>query len=135
MLYNATPFATLAEAQAAAKVAIDNAAGATRARYITVVPGQSETYAQKAADAAAYQAAGYPADTTQYPWVSAESVATGSTPTIAADTIIAMRNAWVGLGAAIEKERIVGKRNIEAATTVAEVMRARDTALSTLRAM
>ena len=44
-----------------------------RARYITIAPGQDATYAAKYADAAAYAAAGYPADTSNYPWIEAEA--------------------------------------------------------------
>lgn len=100
------PLATL-RSQACDKV--DQAAGAARSRYLTVAPGQEATYIAKELSARAYKAAGYPSDTTAYPWIAAESVATGATPTVAADNIIATADAWAAIGAQIEEIRISGK--------------------------
>ena len=76
--------ARIATARRNARDSIDTAAGMARARYITIAPGQDATYAAKYADAAAYAAAGYPADTSNYPWIEAEASQTGLTPDAAA---------------------------------------------------
>lgn len=118
--------------QESALVAIDAAAGAARARYITVAPGQEATYMLKAEQARAYKAAGYPAASlAAYPMVEAEAHAiNGAAPTAAqsqaaADGIIAQADAWIAKAAQIERSRITGKRAVTAAIDVAAVEVAR----------
>ena len=77
--------------------------------------GQEATYVAKAQDADGYCAAGYPADTTGYPYIAAESAATGLTPAQTADRIIATRDAWQQLNAQIEATRIGAKDAARAA--------------------
>lgn len=101
---------------------IDAAAGAARARYITVAPGQSETYQENAADAAAYANAGYPADSTPYPWVHAEATALGVPAAQVAQTITATKAAWITLGTGIEALRMKGKALVNQASTEAQVL-------------
>lgn len=132
----------LAQAQQIAYIAIDAQAGITRSKYITTVPGQSETYMSKASDAAAYKAAGYPfASLASYPWVQAEAVAiNGATPTAAqvkaaADSILAAQAAWLALGTSIEQARRAGSVAVAAASTVAAVQAAQAAAVATLQAM
>jgi hypothetical protein len=136
------PVPTLAQAQTDSANIIDAQAGATRAKYITTVAGQSETYLSKAADAANYKAAGYPfASIASYPWVQAEAVAiNGASPTAAqtqaaADGILAAEAAWIALGAKIEQARRAGGVAVAAATTVAAVQAAQDTAVAALAAL
>lgn len=132
----------LSDVQTAAYSAIDAQAGITRAKYITTVAGQSETYISKAADAAAYKAAAYPfASLINYPWVQAEAVAiNGATPTAAqvkaaADGILAAQAAWIALGASIEQARRAGAEVIKLATTVAAVQAAQSASVAALAAM
>ncbi|RME58088.1 hypothetical protein D6779_07220, partial [Candidatus Parcubacteria bacterium] len=72
-------FDPLPHARAEAEKMIDEAAGQARARYITVAPGQEATYVEKARQAEAFKAAGYPTpvDVNLYPLIDAEVQATG----------------------------------------------------------
>lgn len=58
--------------RAAAVAANNDAAGRARLAYITAIPGQSETYAKKQAEALRWSAAGQPADVAaaDYPWAA-----------------------------------------------------------------
>src|SRR5699024_5033287 len=95
---------------------VDIYIGGVRAQVITAVPGQAETYQAKAADADAFLAAADP-DPTDFPWVAAEARATGVTPQQAATAIVAQRDAWAVLGAAVEEVRMRAKTEIRAATS------------------
>jgi hypothetical protein len=127
-----TPAEHLQSAKQSAKNRIDIKAGDTRAKYITSVPGQAETYTAKYEDAKQFAAAGYPLDTTNYPWVKADSEAYGITPKQAADNIIMLRNAWTNIGTTVEKIRLAGKTQVELATTVEQINAAADAAVSQL---
>ena len=98
-----------------AKVDIDNHAGTIRSKYITVAPGQEMTYMEKSEEAADFVTAGYPADTSNYPFIQAEMDATGLTKEQAADGILAQKSAWIVVGATIEKTRLSGKAQVDAA--------------------
>lgn len=91
----------------AALAAIDAAAGAARARYITIAPGQEATYLIKADQATAFKAAAYTG--TVPGLVQAEIDATGATAQQAADDILAQEAAWAVLAALIESARRRGK--------------------------
>lgn len=136
------PAPSLTQTRTDAGNAIDAEAGHARAKYITTVAGQSETYMAKAADATAYKAAGYPfASLASYVWVQAEAVAiNGATPTAAqaqaaADSILAAQSAWIALGAQIEQARRAGGVAVAAATTVAAVQSAEAAAIAALQAL
>lgn len=136
------PPPTLAQAQESASNTIDAQAGFTRAKYITTVAGQSETYQAKLMDANAYKAAGYPyASITSYPWINAEAIAvygsafTAAQTQAAADTIIATAAAWTVKGAQIEQARRAGAVAVAAAATVAGVEAAQAAAIAALEAM
>jgi len=135
MRLDITPYADLATAKLSSKDAIDAAAGRARQRYITSVPGQAETYLLKAQEADTYAAAGYPADLTQYPWLTKETQATGMTPRAAADAIIAQRDAWVVIGSSIELERRKGKLAVDASAAISDAIKARDLAIAALDAL
>lgn len=122
----------LQSAKNSAKNRIDIKAGNVRAKYITSVPGQAETYTAKYEDAKAYVAANYPVDTTNYPWVKADSEAYGITPRQAADNIITLRNAWTNIGTTVEKIRLAGKTAVEQATTTQAINTAAEQAISQL---
>lgn len=136
------PPPTLAEVQAAALTAIDDAAGAARARYITVAPGQEATYMIKEAHARAFKAAGYPAAAVAgYLMVEAEAKAmSGDAPSAeqiqaAADGIIAQADAWIAKAAQIEQVRIGGKRAVSNAASVTDVETARTAAIAELSSL
>jgi hypothetical protein len=136
------PLPTLAESQTRAHASIDTEAGAARARYITVAPGQEATYLTKESQARAYKAAGYPsAAVANYPMVEAEALAIyGTTPAAAdiqaaCDGIIAQADAWITKAAEIERARIGGKRAVTAATTNEAVETARAVAVAELGAL
>lgn len=90
---------------------IDAEAGAFRTRFITSVPGQEATYAEKEREARAW------ADDPDgsYPFLAAEAVARGIAIAAVAAEVIATADAWRGLGALIEAARIAGKRAVTAA--------------------
>lgn len=90
---------------------IDAEAGAFRARFITDVPGQQQTYAEKETEARAWSAD--PGGT--YPFLAAEAAARSIPVADVAAEIIATADAWRGLGALIEAARIAGKRAVTAA--------------------
>ena len=113
------------------KFEVDIQAGKTRAKYITTSDGQAEVYLMKAAEAELYVLNGYP-DVADYPFITAEAVATSQTVQQAADGIIVKRDQWKILGAAIEKERLSGKYNIDQASTELEIEDAKDVAIAAL---
>jgi hypothetical protein len=90
---------------------IDANAGAFRTRFITDVPGQQQTYAEKETEARAWSA---DPDGT-YPFLAAEAAARSIPVADVAAEIIATADAWRGLGALIEAARIAGKRAVTAA--------------------
>lgn len=118
-----------------AKNSVDAAAERARLRYITSGSGQALVYQEKGEQASAYVTAGYPADTTGYPFIEAEINATGKTKEAAADDILTQRTAWISLGATIEQERLSGKKSIDDATDKAGIDTALSTALSTIDAI
>lgn len=111
----------LADVQQGARIEIDGYAEAARMRFLTNGAGQAMTYQEKSEQAADYVAAGYPADTSSYPFVQAEIEATGKTKEQAADDILTKKSEWIAVGSLIEKHRIGGKVQIDAATTPEEV--------------
>lgn len=114
------PVPTLAEAKANAESVIDAAASAARARFISSGVGQDAVYVVKGQQAEAYAAAGYSGPVPAY--IQAEADATGATPTVAAQTILALRDAWNNtIGPAIEAQRIGGKKLARDAATLPEV--------------
>lgn len=101
-----------------ALASVDESAGAARARYITVSPGQAETYQAKYEDALAYQVD----PTVEHPWVTADAAAFDLTEAAAAQAIIDQRNAWVVLGTQIERVRLQRKAEIKQAATAREAL-------------
>lgn len=123
MQLNISKFADVTACRVWAAEQIDAAAGRARARYLTTVPGQEATYTAKYAQAQAYIAAGYPADTAPYAWIAQESLRTGLTHTQAADRIKATGDIWANLvGPAIEGLRIGGKDGLPSLLTIADVL-------------
>lgn len=129
------PPITLSAAILGAERSIDLAASNARARFISSGVGQDAVYVVKGQQAEAFAAAGFNGDPPAY--IAAEAAATGSTPMVAAQTILGLRDAWNNLiGPAIESQRIGGKKLVREATTVEEVdarMRAATLALQEIR--
>lgn len=113
------------------KDALDIVAGVARGRHITNIPGQSEAYIVKSAQAQAYKDAGYTGTVPLYVTAQKDAMVGGSTNTQAADAILAERdNFHTNYGPPIERERVKGKRLIDAAANVAAV----DTEYATAKA-
>ena len=94
---------------------IDNTAEEARERY-TQRALQSIVHLEKAEEAADYVAAGYPSDTSNFPFMQAEIEATGKTKEQAADDILTKKSEWISVCALIEKHRLAGKKLVEEAT-------------------
>lgn len=90
---------------------IDVEAGAFRTRFITAVPGQEQTYAEKEVEARAWLAD--PAGT--YPFLTAEAALRDIPIADVAAEVISTADAWRPLGALIEATRIAAKRTVTAA--------------------
>jgi hypothetical protein len=125
----------LDEARVNSKNYIDAAAGEARARYITIAPGQAETYTAKAAQAEAYLAAGAPGDLSAWHWIRADAQAFGMSGETAASSILANRDAWVQLGAHIEEIRLRAKAAVNAASSPMECARVLRAAKADLEAL
>lgn len=110
--------AKIAFAKERAIFRVDQMAGDKRMQYITFAPGQDATYTSKLADAKAYIAAEYPANSAPYPWVHEEAMATGKMPGQVAYTIVQTASAWMKIGAKIEGARLAAKKAITLATTI-----------------
>jgi hypothetical protein len=114
------PYRPVAMARSQAVVAINQAAGTSRAKFITVIPGQEMTYAEKEREALAYLAnpSPVPAD---YPMLVAEATATGVTlPELAAE-VVQVAEDWRLVGSEIEGIRRGAIVAVQQATTTAEV--------------
>lgn len=119
----------LADLQEDLMNAIDRAAGAQRAKYITVAPGQDATYIVKAQQALEFLAD--PTSTVPL-YINAESQATGMSPVDAATLINHMAEIWGTLGPAIEQARRAGNIAVQSATTNAEALSAYQMTISEL---
>lgn len=137
MRFDIHPFNGVDEAREWGRNAIDQAAGAARARYITVTHGQDATYQAKYADAQAFARAGYPEEQlADYPWVAKEALVTGATSRDAADGIKAVGAAWNKVrGPAIEGLRIGGKRALDELLEIAAVVAHTRTVMAQLAAV
>lgn len=117
-----------------ALAAIDQAAGAVRARYITVAPGQDLTYQRKSAEVAAWLAAADPAPA-DYPILHAEATACSMPMADVVADALAAEEAWTLVGAAIEGQRMAGKRAVRAATDLPAITAARDAAIDAINSL
>jgi len=115
-----------------AYTAIDTAAGNARLRHVTSGPLQQQVYDIKAAEAAAYIAAGYPTTTTAYPLLTAQATAEGKTVKAVADNIMATKAKWLLLAGTIEGLRLTGKAKVSAAKTIKSLNTATAAAIQAL---
>ena len=93
---------------------VKDAAIVARSRYVT--PGKDLVYELKRLQAIAYKNDGYPADTSAYPLIQAESNATGKTPVDAANYILTVADGWMTIAAQIEQIEREAVTFIESAT-------------------
>lgn len=111
----------LETAQSQARAYADTSAGETRAKYLTVAPGQEITYTEKSREAAEYQTNPSGA----FPFLQAEAASTGATVAEVATLVLATRAGWLQVGSAIEGARMGFKSAIEDAQSVADVRAAK----------
>ncbi len=105
-----------------ARAQIDALASACRLRFISTGVGQDATYVSKERECRAYREAGYPDDLTGYPYIAAESAATGLSPRQTADDLIATADTWnLVLGPQIEGVRRGKKVEVDGCTNQAEI--------------
>ncbi|WP_332117230.1 hypothetical protein [Azorhizobium caulinodans] len=112
--------AELADLQQALCADLDEAAEARRARLITLGAGQAMTYQAKAAEAQRLADDAAP-DPASYPLLSAEVGLTADDLAGVGAAVRGANAAWIAAGAAIERVRLAGKRDIRAAGDVAAV--------------
>lgn len=131
------PAKPIEQVKAEASIEIDQTAGQVRSKYITTTAGQEATYTEKARQCEAYKAAAYPAtpDPVGHAYVIAEANAKGCSYQAVCDAILAERDQWAVLGAAIEQARRTAKISITAATTSEAVGAALRTGLAELAAL
>lgn len=111
---------------------IDDVAGNKRKLIDTAIYGQTEIYTLKANEANQYIADGEPADLTNYPWIQAEVTATGLTASEVASTIVSKHDGWITAMSSIERERRLGKVNVENATSYDNVLLSAENAISAI---
>lgn len=97
--------------------AIDAAAEAQRAKYITAGSGQAMTYMSKLEEAR-LQVDGAPGP---FPILAACVGSDGATVAEVANTVIATAEAWTAIAAQIEGARLGAKREVQQAAAVADV--------------
>lgn len=113
---------TLAEIKASVSAEIDAVAGMVRAQFITVTPGQEMTYLEKVTQAQALLAE-EPGeiDEDDYPLMFGEVGITANNATGVAEIILQRYRAWQDIGAAIERSRLLGKKQVAEAADVEAV--------------
>lgn len=94
---------------------VDQSAGEVRTRYITDVPGQSQTYEKKEAEARGWQEGDTEDD---YPFMAAEAAVRDVPIAQVRAEILAQVNALMPLAALIEAHRLNAKRAIAAAPDI-----------------
>ena len=106
--------ARIFQARLDALAAIDNGAGNARLKYITSVPGQSETYQRKEDQARAYAATGFTGTAPSF--IAAEAEALGVGAQAVAEEVIQLADYWGNVkGPEIEACRRKWKVAIDAA--------------------
>lgn len=124
--------AALQDAREQGRRAIDAAAVAARGRHASPLAGQDGIYQMKAEAAAAFVAAGRPADASAWPMLTAEAQARAMTVDALADEILAARTAWIAAAANIEAIRVSAKQGLDLlddATAIEAAVTAARTAL------
>jgi hypothetical protein len=117
---------SLEERKASATRAVDDEAERRRLTYLTPGSGQALVYQEKrreaeAALAAFSEAGGQPVDPAEFPLLAAELGITASDLQGVAQAVMSTALAWTQVAAAIEGTRLKAKRDIDAATSAAQV--------------
>jgi len=120
------------EVQTFCELAIDDAASKACARHLSTGTAQELRYQQKALESAAYQLSGDQADC---PVIAAEAERCGVSFEEKLAEITSTRNQWVSLCAAVEAERIGGKRACAALSDAIEKLAQRDASIAILNAI
>ncbi len=120
------------EVQVACELAIDESASNACARYLSTGTAQELRYSEKALELALYQSSGNQEDC---PVITAEAERCGVTFEEKLVEITATRAQWVSLCAAIEAERIGGKRACLALTDAIEKLAQRDASVAILNSI
>jgi prolyl oligopeptidase PreP (S9A serine peptidase family) len=84
---------------------------------------------EKVNEAKRFIDAGYPESASDYPYITARSEAEELTKQVVADAFITDNEIFNEKNADIEKQRIIGKNNIDAATTIEDVTAAKHVAI------
>jgi len=123
----------LAEEQTSLCVQIDSTADAVYVAIGGPSPGRLAEYQQAEADALAYKAAGYTGTVpaTVACWVTAS----GMTAQAAADNIIATATAWIACLQTIRAARLLGKKAVTSAASIADAQAAADSAIADIKAV
>jgi hypothetical protein len=130
------PTVNIEQLRTSSLVFVDNTAGEVRQKFITSAPGQELTYQEKAEQAADFAAANYPTgQIANYPFIQVEVNVTGLSAQSAADGILARRTLWIQKGALIEEARLIGKRDINIATTADGITTALNSAITALNSI
>lgn len=117
---DAPPGPSLEKVKAGAIARVNRSAGNSRAKFITVIPGQETTYAEKRTEAQAYQRTQNP-QASDYPMLAAEAAATGQTLEAVAAEVLTLAGQWRQLGAHIEGVRRGAIVQVQQAKSVEEV--------------
>jgi hypothetical protein len=129
-------YSPLPEAQAEAIERINIKAGEARAKHVTSVPSQNETYRMKLEDAKAFKKSGCPEYLIEeYPFISREAAALRSSGQEAASLIIRTSNAWTYLASVIEGERRQACEDIKRCELWGDCSVLADTAIAKLEEM
>jgi hypothetical protein len=99
---------------------VNRDAGISRSKFITVIPGQEMTYAEKEREALAFRSASSPVPA-DYPMLLAEATATGVTLGELAAEVVRVAEDWRLVGSEIEGIRRGAIVAVQQATTTAEV--------------
>ena len=112
---------------------IDAKAGAVRACYITVAPGQEATYILKGQQARSFVEAGCLGNAPVL--IQSEMLATGESAEAAANRICYEEQLWIALAGMVETARRSGKVSLLSATTDEEREAIYDATINALTAM
>lgn len=115
-----------------AKNSIDVQAEKALNRYVSYGPAQLMLSLEKSEQATDFIANGYPNDLSNYPFINAESIATGKTPKEVADAIILKKSEWIAIATQIEEKRLKAKKDIDNAVDDVNVLDIRKNAIEEL---
>lgn len=121
--------ADLLAAKVAAKARVTEWAGAERAKYITILPGQEMIYLAKEAEAVRFLDDPDP-DLAGYPFLAGEIGITGDTAHQIAQIWLHMSGIWRAIAAQIEATRLGMAAEIDAADTFDQIAAVMDRCLS-----